>query len=161
MTHASVTSSKPSKALAAVFGALTLALTGCATGVGAGDYSRSEAGVPSRVEYGVVEGSRAITFEGREPWLGGATGAAIGGIAGSQIGGGDDERAIAGVAGAVVGGIIGSQVERTATRKSGIAYLIRKENGERVEVPQGADIVIAPGTPVVITYGDRVRVVPR
>jgi outer membrane lipoprotein SlyB len=152
---------RPQAAMAAVFGALTLFLAGCATGLGAGDYRRGEAGVPARVETGVVLSSRSIVFSGGEGIIGGATGAAIGGIAGSQIGGGNEERAIMGIAGAVVGAIIGQQVDRAANNRPGFAYVIRKDNGDSFEVAQGADVVIAPGTPVSVIFGDRVRVVPR
>lgn len=149
-------------ALAASVTGVALVLGGCASNLGANEYERGQVGQVSRVESGVVIASRAIIIEGRDPYLGGATGAVIGGVAGSQVGGGDDERAIAGVAGAVIGGIVGSQVEKAATKKPGFAYTVQLDkSGDIVTITQGGDIALANGTPVFVEYGARPRVIPQ
>jgi outer membrane lipoprotein SlyB len=149
------------KILAAVMASSALVLGGCAAGVGAGDYPRSTVGQVNRVDEGVVLRVRPVRIEGTRTIVGPATGAAVGGIAGSQIGGGDEERAIGAIAGAVLGGFVGSAVEQGATARRGIAYTVRKSNGEVVNIVQGDDVQIPPGAPVYIEYGARARVVPR
>lgn len=141
--------------------ALTTALGACASGVGAGDYARSSVGQVNRVEEGVIVQVRPVRIEGTRTIVGPATGAVIGGVAGSQVGGGDEERAIAAVAGAVLGGLAGSAIENAGTERRGFAYTVRKADGQVVNIVQGADIQMAPGTPVWINYGDRARVTPR
>ena len=153
---------RPQKAFAAAFAAMTMALAGCASGLGANDYERGQIGQVSRVEEAVIVSSRAITIEGRDGYVGGATGAVVGGVAGSQIGGSDEDRAIAGVLGAVAGAVIGSQIENSTTTKPGFAYTVRiAETGELVTITQGGDIAMANGTPVFIEYGERPRIVPQ
>ena len=149
-------------AFAASITAIALVLGGCASNLGANEYDRGQVGQVSRVGAGVVVASRAIIIEGRDPYLGTATGAVIGGVAGSQVGGGSDERAIAGVAGAVIGGIVGNQVEKSATKKPGFAYTVQLDKGgDLVTITQGGDIAIANGTPVFVEYGARPRVIPQ
>ncbi|MBI1340681.1 glycine zipper 2TM domain-containing protein [bacterium] len=155
------TSPRPQKAFAAVFAAMTMVLAGCASGLGANSYERGQVGAVSRVDEGTVVASRTIIIEGRDGVVGGATGAVVGGIAGSQIGGGRDERAIAGVLGAVVGGIAGSAIENSATKKPGFAYTVRLRSGELITVTQGGDLAIANGTPVLVEYGQRARIIPQ
>ncbi len=154
---------KPQKAFAAAFAVLTLALAGCASGLGANDYERGTVGAISRVDEGTVVASRSIVIEGSNTGssVGTATGAVVGGIAGSQVGGGRDEQAIAGVIGAVAGGVIGNAVGKNATKKPGYAYTIRLRSGELITITQGGDIAIANGTPVLVEYGDRARVIPQ
>jgi outer membrane lipoprotein SlyB len=152
---------RPQKAYAAAFLGLALALAGCASGLGANEYERSQIGQVSRVEEGRVVASRVIQIEGNRGALGGATGAVVGGIAGSQVGGGSEERAVGAVVGAVAGGVIGNAVGQAATDKTGYAYTIRLASGELVTITQGGDVAIPNGTPVLVEYGDRARVIPQ
>ena len=154
---------RPQGAFAAAFAALTLALAGCASGLGANSYERGTIGAVSRVDEGTIVASRPIVIEGSQSGktVGTATGAAIGGIAGSQIGGGRDERAIAGIVGAVAGGVIGNAVGTNSTKQPGYAYTVRLRSGELVTITQGGDIAIGNGTPVLVEYGDRARVIPQ
>jgi outer membrane lipoprotein SlyB len=156
-------SSMSQRVFAAAFSTMALLLAGCASSLGANSYGRDEIGAVSRVDEGVVVASRAIIIEGSEAGskVGTATGAIVGGIAGSQVGGGDDERAIGGVVGAVAGGVLGNMVGKAATKKPGFAYTVRLRSGDLVTVTQGGDVAIANGTPVLIEYGDRTRVIPQ
>ena len=88
-----ITRKKPALFTAVAMGAL-LAISGCASNQGARDYKSSEVGQVTRIDEGTIVSAEPIMIEGREGYLGAATGAVIGGIAGSQIGGGDDEKAI-------------------------------------------------------------------
>ena len=79
-----------------------------------------------------------------------------------DVGGGDDERAAGAVAGAVIGGVIGNEVSRGVNTRQGYAYIIDFGDGKIQEIVQGADVVIAPGTIVYVSFGtDRVRVWPK
>jgi outer membrane lipoprotein SlyB len=154
--------SAPAQGLALALGlAITASLGACASGVGAGDYGRSGVGQVNKAEEAVVVSVRKIRIEGESTFVGTASGAAIGGIAGSQIGGGRDERAIGGVAGAVIGGVVGSSVEKGITSQDGIEYVLRLANGEIRTISQGGDVYLQPGARAWIIYGQRARVVPR
>lgn len=150
------------KLVAAAAGlALATTLGACATGIGAGDYTRSGVGQVSRVDEAIVVAVRPIRIQGDRTFVGTATGAAVGGIAGSQIGGGDEERAIGAVAGAVAGGLIGSAVEQGVTTQQGFEYVLQLANGEMRTIAQGNDVYLPPGSRAFIVYGARARVVPR
>ena len=101
-----------------------------------------------------------VTVQGRDTGVGTVSGAVIGGIAGSNVGG-PRTGGIVGIAGAVVGGLIGNAVERDATQRQGVEILLQLKNGDRRSVIQGAGgDVFAAGEPVMlITTGGRTRVV--
>ena len=73
---------RPQSAFAAAFAVLTLALAGCASGLGANSYERGTIGAVARVDEDTVVASRPIIIEGSNTGttVGTATGAAIGGI---------------------------------------------------------------------------------
>lgn len=158
-----VSSPKPQKAFAMAFAALALALAGCASGLGANTYERGSVGAVSRVDEGRVVASRAIVIEGSEKsgGVGTVAGAVIGGMVGHQFGGGSDERAIGAAVGAVGGAVAGNAIGKGATQSHGYAYTIRLASGELVTITQGGDIAIANGTPVLVEYGARARVIPQ
>jgi outer membrane lipoprotein SlyB len=157
------TTLKPSRPFAAAFAALALALAGCASGLGANSYERGAVGTVARVDEGTVVASRNIVIEGSRTGaaVGTAAGAAIGGVAGSQVGGGREENAIGAVVGAVAGGALGNAIGNASTRQNGYAYTVRLRSGELVTITQGGDIPIANGTPVLVEYGERARVIPQ
>lgn len=124
-------------------------LTGCASGLGSGDYERREARRVQEVKMGVVESVRTVKLEGTESGVGTVAGAAVGGIAGSNVGGGKGS-AIGAVLGAVAGGVAGKAIEETATRKPGIEITVRLDSGRTVAVVQE-------DTGEAFNRGDRVR----
>jgi len=154
---------KPQKSFAVAFAVLALALAGCASGLGANSYERSQVGAVSRVEEGRVVASRAVLIEGSQSGstVGTATGAVLGGLAGGQIGGGRAANTAGAVVGAVAGGVLGNAVGHAATEKQGYAYTVRLSSGELVTITQGGDMIIANGTPVLVEYGARARVIPQ
>ena len=157
------TSIKPSKPFAAAFAALALALAGCASGLGANTYERSAVGTVARVDEGTVVASRSIMIEGSQTssTVGTAAGAAIGGIAGSEVGGDRKANTAGAVIGAVAGGVLGNAIGKAATSQNGFAYTVRLRSGELVTITQGGDLPIANGTPVLVEYGARARVIPQ
>lgn len=113
-----------------------LTLAGCASGLGAGTYERTEARRAMTVQYGTVESVRAVRLEGSNTPVGTVAGAAIGGIAGSNIGGGRGQ-VVATILGAVAGGVAGAAIEEGVTRQRGIEVTVRLTNGQLLAVVQG------------------------
>lgn len=124
-------------------------LTGCASGLGSGDYERREARRVQEVRMGVVESVRAVKLEGTDSGVGTVAGGIVGGVAGSNVGGGKGA-AIGAVLGAVAGGIAGKATEEVATRKPGIEITVRLDSGRTVAVVQE-------DTGESFNRGDRVR----
>jgi outer membrane lipoprotein SlyB len=134
-----------------IFGALLLTafLAGCASSNSGSVYSRDEARKTQTVRMGVVESVRTVRLEGTKSPVGTVAGGAVGGIAGSSIGGGGRTSAVAAVLGAVVGGLAGSAAEEGLTRKDGLEITVKLDSGTMLAVVQEADVQFAPG--------DRVR----
>ena len=61
----------------------------------------------------------------------------------------------------MAGGVLGNAVGNAATEKQGYAYTVRLTSGELVTITQGGDVAIANGTPVLVEYGARARVIPQ
>jgi outer membrane lipoprotein SlyB len=142
-----------------VVGIFSLMLLACATSRSGDVYSRDDARKIQTVRMGVVESVRTVKIEGTQSNIGTATGAVIGGIAGSSVGSGGRDSAVAAVLGAVVGGIAGSAAEEFATRKDGIEITIKLDNGTLVSVVQEATEQFSPGQRVrLIESGGTTRV---
>ncbi|MCP5419190.1 MAG: glycine zipper 2TM domain-containing protein [Gammaproteobacteria bacterium] len=126
-----------------------LLVSGCAPSLSGSAYSRSQARETQQVEFGVVEGVRNVMIEGTKTPVGTVTGAALGGLAGSTVGGGRG-KAAATIGGAVLGGMAGAATEEAITRRQGFEITVRLDNGRFIAVTQEADEPFNPG--------DRVRV---
>jgi hypothetical protein len=61
----------------------------------------------------------------------------------------------------VLGGLVGNAIGKSAGAQPGYAYTIRLPSGELVSVAQAGDFALPAGTPVLIEYGARARVVPQ
>lgn len=114
---------------------IPLALAGCASGKGSDDYERAEARRVYEVKMGVVESVRSVKLEGTDSGIGKFGGAAIGGIAGSEVGHGKGA-AVGAVIGAILGGLGGSAVEEGTTRKPGLEVTVRLDSGRIIAVVQ-------------------------
>jgi outer membrane lipoprotein SlyB len=136
--------------LVAVVLALSAAVAGCAPPLGPNHYYRGEALRAQSVEMGVVEGVRPVQFQGPDTGVGTVGGAALGGLAGSGVGGGAGQAAAI-IGGAILGGIIGNAVERDASRRPGVELTVRLDAGRMIAVVQ--DDMGEPFRP-----GDRIRV---
>lgn len=115
--------------------AVTLALSGCASGLGGGTYSRGEARRAMVVQFGTIESVRGVQLEGTKSPVGTLSGAAVGGIAGSSVGG-NRGSAIGAVLGAVAGGLAGSAIEEGVTRKPGVEVTVLLSDGQYLAVVQ-------------------------
>lgn len=101
------------------------------------------------VELGVVNEVRYVQIAGQDSGVGTVGGAALGGIAGSQIGHGGGSVAGA-IGGAILGGVIGNAVERDTTRRNGVEITVHLDSGRLLAIVQQAGEEFRPG--------DRVRV---
>ena len=135
--------------VAAFVAAFAIAASGCAYRAGSGDYRGYQVMGEQSVRFGVVESVRDVRINPRETGVGTAGGAVLGGIAGSNVGGGSGQVAGA-VGGAILGGIIGHNVEESANERQGVEITVHLDTGKYIAVVQGADEAFRPG--------DRVRV---
>ena len=134
----------------AVAAVALLGVAGCAAPPrGGADYRGYETRTEQSVRFGVVESVRVIRIDAPQTGVGATSGAILGGIAGSNVGGGSGAAAAA-VAGALLGGIIGSHIEADANAGSGIEITVLLDGGRYIAVVQAADEVFR--------VGDRVRV---
>ena len=140
--------------------AAAAALAGCATSRSGDVYSRDEALREQTVRLGTVESVRPVTIQGTRSGIGAASGAVVGGVAGSGVGHGRGST-IAGVLGAVGGGVAGQAIEEGTTRKSGVEITVRLDNGElRAIVQEETDKFVAGQRVRLLTTGGVTRVSP-
>ena len=136
----------------------SLTLSGCASGLGSGDYERSQARTVQEVQMGVVVAVRNVKIEGTKTPIGTVAGAAVGGVAGSGIGGGNGQ-IVGAVLGAVLGGVAGSAVEEKVTSQTGLEITVKLDSGRTFAITQGADQQFRVGDRVrVLTGGGTTRV---
>lgn len=136
-----------------VFGALatTTILAGCAQpGLGGGNYTRGQVRGEQSVRLGTVESVRDVVIDARNTGTGTLAGAAIGGVAGSTVGGGSRANTAGAIAGAVVGGLIGNAVEKSGNDRKGVEVTVRLEDGRLIAITQEKDEEFR--------TGDRVRI---
>ena len=153
MTVVSSVRTSTGKLAAGAFLAMSLALAGCASTSGVGTASPASVGQASTVYQGTVVSVREVTIKPERSVIGTAAGAVLGGLAGSELGGGDKAQTAGAIGGAVVGGIAGNEAGKAVGTSRGFAYIVRFSTGETKEIIQGADVYIAPGTPVDIIAG--------
>jgi outer membrane lipoprotein SlyB len=128
-----------------------LLLTACAPSQRGDVYQRGQALRAQTVEMAVVESVRPVQIAGTNTGVGTVGGAAVGGIAGSTVGGGSRANAVGAIAGAIIGGVVGSAVEQSASQKPGVEVTVRLDSGRMIAVIQDdAGEAFRPG--------DRVRV---
>ncbi len=135
--------------IAAVGAVFALLAGGCAYHAGAGDYRGYQVMGEQSVRFGIVDSVRPVRINPRETGVGTAGGAVLGGIAGSNVGGGSGQVAGA-VGGAILGGIIGQNIEAQANERQGIEITVHLDTGKYIAVVQESDEAFRPG--------DRVRV---
>jgi len=138
--------------VAAVAAAFALSAGGCAYHAGAGDYRGYQVMGEQSVRFGVVDTVRPVRINPRETGVGTAGGAVLGGIAGSNVGGGSGQVAGA-VGGAILGGILGQNIEASANERQGIEVTVHLDTGKYIAVVQEADEAFRPGDRVRILTG--------
>lgn len=140
----------------AIFGTIVAVVTlvGCAQpGLGGGNYTRGQVRGEQSVRVGTVESVRDVVIDARDTGTGTLAGAAIGGVAGSTVGGGSRANAVGAIAGAVVGGIIGNAVEKNNNDRRGVEVTVRLEGGKLIAITQEKDEEFRVGDHVRILSG--------
>ena len=132
--------------------AAPLVLSGCPASLSGNVYSRDQARTAQDVQFGTVQSVRQVLIEGTKSGVGTASGAALGGIAASNIGGGRG-RAAATIGGAVLGGMAGAAAEEGLTRQAGLEITVQLDSGRTVAVTQAADVMFSPGDRVRLLQG--------
>lgn len=136
--------------------AATVIVTGCASTTSGSVYSGGQAGREQTVRMGVVESVRQVTIEGSKSGVGTIVGGAIGGVAGSNIGGGNRGSAVGTILGAVAGGLAGNAIEQGTSKTQGLEITVKLDNGELRAVTQEADEAFHPGERVRLLSGNGV-----
>ena len=127
-----------------------LLLGACAYPAGSRDYRGYQVMGEQNVRFGVVESVREVRINPGQTGVGTVGGAALGGIAGSTVGGGSGQVAGA-IGGAILGGILGSNIEHSANERMGVEVTVLLDSGKYIAVVQEADEAFR--------SGDRVRIV--
>jgi outer membrane lipoprotein SlyB len=143
------------------FAALTsliIALAGCSPSYSPDTYASNAVQQANKVEEGVIAGVRPVQISAQGT-VGGVTGAAAGGVAGSQVGVGATS-AFAAIGGSLVGGIAGVATEHIVGDTNGFEYIVRKANGDMVSVAQKEDKPLRVGQKVLVISGPQARIVP-
>lgn len=129
---------------------LSSSVIACTSTPSSGTYEKKQAGILQEVQFGTVHSVRNVLIENEGKGVGSASGAVLGGLAGSHVGGGSG-RVAGAVVGAVLGGIAGSSIDKNVQTKRGVEITVRLSNGKMVAVTQLADQRF--------TVGDRVKVI--
>jgi outer membrane lipoprotein SlyB len=131
-----------------------LAITaGCATGNNSNSgYTRTQAQREQTVRIATVESVREVMIDAGQTGIGAGTGAVVGGVAGSTMGGGRGQ-ILTTVLGAVVGGIAGQAVEGNTSKRRALEITVEYANGDLRAITQDADEVFRPGERVRVMSG--------
>ncbi|WP_161993641.1 hypothetical protein [Muricoccus nepalensis] len=136
-----------------------LLLAGCGNTYSADTYATRAVQQVNPVQQGVIIGARevAISADGA---TGAAVGAAAGGIVGGAAAGSNLTSALAGVGGGLIGGLLGTATERAVNDNRGTEYIVRRTNGELVNVTQRDVPPLPIGQKVLVIAGAQARIVP-
>lgn len=125
---------------------LAMSTTACTNNLGANQRSVSSVGYASTVLQGTIQAATPVTITKDNSILGAGVGAVLGGLAGSELGGGDKANAAGGIAGAVLGGLAGNEAGKALGRRNGYSYIVAFDSGEVKEIVLAGDAAYAPGT---------------
>ena len=134
-------------------------IAGCASDIDSNYYSTGSVGQVSQAQGCTVVSVRPIKVS-TQNGAGTAIGGIAGGIAGSQIGGGNTAHLLGAVGGAILGGFAGNAAQEGLTSQQGYEYIVRLDNGNTVSTTQGADVLLNPGQRCQIIFGNPARFIP-
>jgi outer membrane lipoprotein SlyB len=137
---------------------VVLVLTACGPNYSPDTYSNNAVQQANKVDAGVIVGMRPVQISAQGA-IGGVTGAAAGGVAGSQIGAGPTS-AFSAIGGSLIGGIAGVTAEHIVGDANGFEYVVRKANGDLVSVAQKDTKALPVGQKVLVIGGTQARIVP-
>ncbi|GAB5458935.1 MAG: hypothetical protein Hens3KO_19650 [Henriciella sp.] len=144
----------PSKLFAGALAAATLAMstTACTSNMGANQRSAGSVGYASTVMTGTVQAATPVTISKDNSILGAGVGAVLGGLAGSELGGGDKAQTAGAIGGAVLGGLAGNEAGKALGRRNGYSYIVAFDSGEVKEIVLAGDAAYPPGTRVNVVF---------
>ena len=134
-------------------------IAGCASDIDSNYYSTGSVDQVSQAQGCTVVSVRPIKVS-TQNGAGTAIGGIAGGIAGSQIGGGNTAHLLGAVGGAILGGFAGNAAQEGLTSQQGYEYIVRLDNGNTVSTTQGADVLLNPGQRCQIIFGNPARIIP-
>lgn len=134
-------------------------IAGCASDIDSNYYSTGSVSQVSQAQGCTVVSVRPIKVS-TQNGAGTAIGGIAGGIAGSQIGGGNTAHLLGAVGGAILGGFAGNAAQEGLTSQQGYEYIVRLDNGNTVSTTQGADVLLNPGQRCQIIFGNPARIIP-
>lgn len=134
-------------------------IAGCASDIDSNYYSTGSVGQVSQAQGCTVVSVRPIKVS-TQNGAGTAIGGIAGGIAGSQIGGGNTAHLLGAVGGAILGGFADNAAQEGLTSQQGYEYIVRLDNGNTVSTTQGADVLLNPGQRCQIIFGNPARIIP-
>lgn len=134
-------------------------IAGCASDIDSNYYSTGSVGQVSQAQGCTVVSVRPIKVS-TQNGAGTAIGGIAGGIAGSQIGGGNTAHLLGAVGGAILGGFAGNAAQEGLTSQQGYEYIVWLDNGNTVSTTQGADVLLNPGQRCQIIFGNPARIIP-
>lgn len=134
-------------------------IAGCASDIDSNYYSTGSVGQVSQAQGCTVVSVRPIKVS-TQNGAGTAIGGIAGGIAGSQIGGGNTAHLLGAVGGAILGGFAGNAAQEGLTSQQGYEYIVRLDNGNTVSTTQGADVLLNPSQRCQIIFGNPARIIP-
>jgi len=145
--------------VAATFGAFAMSVTACA------NYGNTRTpgsvGYASTVKEGTITAVNPVTIKPDKSFIGAGIGAVLGGLAGSELGGGDKAKTAGGVVGAVGGAIAGNEAGKALNTRNGWSYIIKFDDGVSKEIVlKGNDAIPAGSRVNVIFATDGVTIQP-
>ncbi|MCX7383474.1 MAG: hypothetical protein NT133_19125 [Alphaproteobacteria bacterium] len=132
-------------------------LVACASDYSPNTYNTAAVQQANKVERGIIVGLRDVVVSARGA-AGAVTGAAVGGVAGSQAPGGVGS-ALGAIGGSLLGGIVGSSVEQATADAPAYEYIVQKAGGDLVSVTQKDENRLAIGQRVLVIAGPQARIV--
>lgn len=141
-----------------ISGLILCGLAACSPSYSPDTYASNAAQQANKVEQGLIVGVRPVAISAAGT-VGSVTGAAAGGIAGSQVASGPVS-AFTALGGSLLGGIGGSAVEHATADTIGFEYIVRKSNGDLISVTQKDKTPLEKGQKVLVIAGTQARIVP-
>ena len=134
------------------------ALAGCVTNIDPATYSVGAVVQVNRSIAASVISVRDVNIAGTAE-VGTGAGVAGGAVAGSAIGGSARANALGAIGGAVIGGIAGAAIEGSATKQTGIEYVVQTVNGNLMTLVQGPEPRFSVGQHVLVLQGAPARLI--
>ena len=135
-------------------------LSGCASD-SAMVYSQDQMRQAQTVQLGTIVSVHNVKMQGSNNGLLTLGGAALGGLAGSNLGRGDKANAAGAIAGALVGGFASNAAQKSVGTKDALEITVKLDTGRMISIVQDADVQLVAGQRVrVLSGGGTDRVAP-